>query len=281
MSQTISILGCGWMGLPLGHYLKTKGYQVKGSVRNSDHFPQLEEAGIQPFQLTVEAERLLLNDPDFFNCDILFISIPPGRREGNVEDYANKLRVIRSAIDTNNISKVIFISSTSVYPELKRFVTEDDAKDPDKLSGKVLLEAENALLLDKEYDLIILRMAGLIGLNRNPLNFLKKGNTEKSTNIPMNLIHIDDVIGTIDAVIEKGAWNKTFNACSTFHPTRHEFYALAAKLNGMEQPQFKNDSSATYKLVGNNKLLTLTGYRFKYENPLDYVREIYHNESPH
>ncbi len=281
MSQTISILGCGWLGLPLGQHLASLGFTVKGSVRNKENFDLLSIAGIEPYLLNVEPDRLSLNDPGFFKCDILLISIPPGRKDGSTESFPKKMKILRSAIDINGIKKVIFISSTSVYPENKKMVKEEDAINPNKRSGELLLEAEQVLQSARQFDLTILRFAGLIGLDRNPLNFLKKDKTGKSSNMPMNLIHVDDGIGVILSVIQNKLWNNIFNACCDEHPTRHAFYSLAAELNGLEPPVFYNDQHAEYKLVNSNKFVTLSGYHFKYRNPLDYVRDSYLRESPH
>ncbi len=277
MSKTISILGCGWLGVPLSHKLITEGYTVKGSVRNSESLATLSEVGISPYLLDVTPEVLSLNDPTFFDCDILIISIPPGRKDKNVHLFAEKAKIIRTAIDTNSIKKVIFISSTSVYPDTRGNVKEEDAIDPPKASGKTLLEAENILKANRSYDFTILRMAGLIGLNRNPLNFLARETECRNGNVPMNLVHLDDAVGAIHAVIENAIWNQTFNICSDEHPTRHEFYSLAAELTQQEAPKFNPKAEAVYKLVNSNKFITLSGYQFKYKNPLSYVREIYSN----
>ena len=34
--ETISILGCGWLGLPLADYLIGKGYELKGSTEDPE-----------------------------------------------------------------------------------------------------------------------------------------------------------------------------------------------------------------------------------------------------
>ena len=45
MSKTISIIGCGWLGLPLGSYLVEKGYDVKFTPNALDieNLPQGED----------------------------------------------------------------------------------------------------------------------------------------------------------------------------------------------------------------------------------------------
>lgn len=277
MVKTVSILGCGWLGLPLGAKLVEKGYLVKGSVRREAEFDKLAKAGIKPFNLQVNADGVEGDKDHFFQCDVLVISLPPGRKNGEVPIFADKVKGIQAQIEKHNIPKVIFISSTSVYPNTNSIVHEEDAVNPDKLSGEVLIESEQILTRRKSYDLTIIRMAGLIGKDRNPVRFIEKGNDPKNANVPMNLIHSDDAVGVIICVLENQLYNEIFNACTGVHPTRQEFYRLAAKLTGNASPQFNNTAPESYKLVSNNKLITLSGYQFKYNNPLDYVTEIYGN----
>ena len=49
----ISILGCGWLGLPLGKYLLQKGHLIKGSTTDKDKMETLKASGIQPFLLVL------------------------------------------------------------------------------------------------------------------------------------------------------------------------------------------------------------------------------------
>ncbi|WP_258929290.1 hypothetical protein [Flavobacterium davisii] len=41
--QKISLLGCGWLGLPLAESLIKKGYEIKGSTTNLDKIPLLKQ----------------------------------------------------------------------------------------------------------------------------------------------------------------------------------------------------------------------------------------------
>jgi 3-hydroxyisobutyrate dehydrogenase-like beta-hydroxyacid dehydrogenase len=60
----IAILGCGWLGFPLGKNLVAKGHQVVGSVTSEAKTIPLSEAGIQPvvLQLNPEANEAILSD---------------------------------------------------------------------------------------------------------------------------------------------------------------------------------------------------------------------------
>jgi 3-hydroxyisobutyrate dehydrogenase-like beta-hydroxyacid dehydrogenase len=42
----ISILGCGWLGLPLAKAIVENGFSVKGSTTSTDKLTALENAGI-------------------------------------------------------------------------------------------------------------------------------------------------------------------------------------------------------------------------------------------
>ena len=77
--NTISVLGCGWLGLPLTRFLLDKGYKVKGSTATPEKLDELESSGIEPYHITLTPE---INDdynPEFLNTDILIINFPPER----------------------------------------------------------------------------------------------------------------------------------------------------------------------------------------------------------
>ena len=46
--QTISILGSGWLGLPLAEHLVKQGYSVNLSTRDTAKFPALQQVGANP-----------------------------------------------------------------------------------------------------------------------------------------------------------------------------------------------------------------------------------------
>jgi len=48
----ISILGCGWLGLPLAEHFRDAGYSVKGSTTSDDKIELLKGKQIAPFLIT-------------------------------------------------------------------------------------------------------------------------------------------------------------------------------------------------------------------------------------
>ena len=61
----ISILGCGWLGLPLAKSLLSKGHEIKGSTTSESKLEMLKNAGILPFQIQLEEHQIIGNIEDF------------------------------------------------------------------------------------------------------------------------------------------------------------------------------------------------------------------------
>ena len=103
--KNISILGCGWLGEPLAISLLESGYSVKGSTTTESKLATLEASQIEAYLIDI-AE---FEDYDaFLNTDILIIAITSKDIDG--------FESLIAQIEDSSIQKVIFISSTSVYP---------------------------------------------------------------------------------------------------------------------------------------------------------------------
>lgn len=264
--ETISILGCGWLGLPLANYLIGKGYKVKGSTRTRSELEVIKSHGIEPFYLVLDPDLRGDNVDDFFNCDVLVVNFPPERRDDIALYHPAQIRSLIASIESSPVKKVLFVSSTSVYPDLGREVSEDDNAPPEKPSGIALLEAERLLRQSTRFETTIIRFGGLIGYDRMPGRFLagRKGIT--GGNAPVNLIHRDDCLGIINRIIELSAWGETFNACADEHPLRKEYYTAQALKLGLDPPGFK-DGGGGFKIIRSDKLKKRLEYRFKYPDP--------------
>ena len=265
--KTISILGCGWLGLPLGLFLLEKGFKIKGSTATPDKLLVLEKEGIEPYYINLSPEINADYDPDFFKSDVLIINFPPQRRADIVSYHQKQIESLISEINNTPVQHVLFVSSTSVYPELNREVTEDEILWPTKDSGKALLNVENILLDLSDIKTTVLRFAGLIGYDRMPGRFLSGKRDVKNGNAPVNLIHRDDCIQIIFEIIQQGVWGQILNGCCDKHPLRKEYYTLQAKIIGVDLPTFDDSDITNYKIISNKKLKKILSYRFKYSDP--------------
>jgi len=176
----------------------------------------------------------------------------------------------------SSVKSVLFVSSTSVYPALNREVNEDDASDPDAAdspAGRALLYVEEMLRSETAFRTTVVRFSGLIGYDRNPARYLMRMKEVADPEQPMNLIHRDDCIAIIGAIIRKSVWGEVFNASSDHHPKRREFYAVAAESQGLPAPAFADSGAKEpFKTVGSRKLVDALGYRFLHPDPLAVAR---------
>ena len=261
--QQISILGCGWLGLPLAEHLIANGYTVKGSTTSPDRIGELESKEIEAFILELSPDAISGDYKAFLqNSKTLIIDIPPKLRGENPESFVEKMKIfVHKAILNSSIENVLFISSTSVYGEEAINVTEETPEKPETLSGKELLETEHFLQNQTAFKTTILRFSGLIGDNRNPAKSLAGKTNIATPQAPINLIHQDDCIGIISAIIEQNFWNEKLNASAPFHPTRKDYYTSKAQQLGLKLPQFE-ESNASGKIIDSSKLITALNYHF-------------------
>lgn len=270
MAKTISILGCGWLGLPLGQHLVQQGYRVKGSTTTPEKLATLAEAGIEPFLIQLDPGVSGKAVSDFFQADVLFLNIPPGRKRPDVEaHFGAQMEAVIKELHYGAIGFVVFASSTSVYEDMKGVVVEADAGKPRpwSLSGRALLDAERRLQADTHFDTTILRLAGLYGHGRHPGRFLAGKKDLDNGGAPVNLVHRDDVIAIATQVMTDDVRGEVFNVCADAHPTRKALYQQAARHLGLEPPTFASDEATSYKIVSNERVKACLGYHFQHPDP--------------
>ncbi len=64
-----------------------------------------------------------------------------------------------------------------------------------------------------------------------------------------------------------------FNASSPEHPTKRGFYTKAAKISEVAAPGFTNEPE-NFKVVNSDKLIEALDYKFAYNSPMDYLKEL-------
>jgi nucleoside-diphosphate-sugar epimerase len=277
MPTSISILGCGWLGHPLGRRLVDRGVRVRGSTTTPTKQEALRRDGIEPVLLTLDPELSGEGPGAFFGAPVLVLNVPPPRGRQDVRPYHRRqIEAVRDAALDGAVEWILFASSTGVYPNVERTVTEADQPPgrPDALpgprrpTGEALLAVEALLMDSPDLDTTIVRLGGLYGDDRNPARFLAGRTDVARPEAPVNLIHREDAVGVFLALLEQNARGTVVNACADEHPTRRAFYGRAARAMGLEPPTFDADDPTTGKLVGTRKLTTELGYQFRHPDPL-------------
>ena len=270
-NNKISVLGCGWLGLPLAKKLIENGYEVKGSTTSESKLELLKNAGISPYQIKMEENEITGNMESFLeNTDVLLVDVPPKLRGDFTENFVQKIKTLLPYIENSKVKKVLFVSSTSVYGDTFPIqeLDEESALNPDTESGKQLVEVEKLLQSNENFQTTILRFGGLIGPDRNLAKFLAGKENVANPNAPINFIHQEDCIGIICAMLrqvenETWNWNDTFNAVTPNHPNRENYYTEKALEMNLKVPTFVKDSYSIGKKISSKKLQGMLNYSFK------------------
>lgn len=268
--KQISILGCGWLGMPLAKFLLTNGFSVKGSTTSEDKLSKLKSLGIEPFLISLDSKSITGAIEDFLNkSETLVIDIPPQLRGKNNDPstasekvFVKKIKTLIPYIEKSTIENILFVSSTSVYGEADGTITEETIPKPDTESGKQLLEVESLLQNNSNFKTTILRFGGLIGEDRNPIKFLAGKVNLENPKSAINFIHQEDCIGIILKIIATGSWNEIYNGVSSFHPTRETYYTQKATELALPLPQFDHSKPSIGKLILSDKVENVLGYSF-------------------
>ena len=269
----ISILGCGWLGLPLAKKLIENGYEVKGSTTSESKLELLKNAGISPYQIKMEENDITGNMESFLeNTDVLLVDVPPKLRGDFTENFVQKIKNLIPFVENSKVEKVVFVSSTSVYGDTFPIqeLDEESALNPDTESGKQLVEVEKLLQSNENFQTTILRFGGLIGPDRNPAKFLAGKENVENPEAPINFIHQEDCIGIICAMLrqvenETWNWNDTFNAVTPNHPNRENYYTEKALEMNLKVPTFVKDPISIGKKISSKKLQNKLNYIFTKE----------------
>ena len=258
----MSILGCGYLGLPVAQELVARGWRVRGSTTREERLQELLASGIEPFlvQLTPGIEGRGL--ADFFSSEYLFVNFPPGRRRPDVEGFL--WAAVQALMERlTDVKVLVFASSTSVYASGN--VKEADVQEPLTASGRALQAAEATLMGQSEAATTVLRFGGLYGYTRKPGRFMQ--NVQNGAG-RVNLVHRDDAVGVVVRVLESPPTSEIFNVVTDKHPRRDEFYRQAAAWLGKEAPPVTYAPVGTGKVVMNDKIKQHLGYEFLHPDPM-------------
>ncbi|CCH56335.1 epimerase [Fibrisoma limi BUZ 3] len=268
--RTIAVIGCGWLGAPLAQKLLTQGHHVKGSTTSETKLLKLRQKGIDAHQL------LLQPHPEgdlsyLLEADTVVINIPPKAGKMGENFHPQQVLHLYNALKESSVQQVLYVSSTSVYPELSREVREEDVTGPDQSAAPALVQAEQTIqALSPKRTVTVVRCGGLMGYDRIPGKYVA-GKTVDTGSIPVNYLHRDDAVGILAMLIEQGQTG-VFNSVAPLHPTRESIYRKSCSDFNYELPTFvEPPEPLPYKVIAVERLIQTIGYEFAFPDPLDFL----------
>ncbi len=265
----ISIIGLGWIGKPLAKALMAQGHQVIGSTTSRDKLPSLTEEGLEARLFRLDPEAHGERHEELFFTDILYINIPPSRRSNPDTFHPEQIASLIKLIKNSKVGNVIYVSATSVYPNLNQIAREKDPLDAKSTGNPALYNAEQLLWQQKTCPLTVLRFGGLLGDNRIPGKYFSdKENVPGHP--PVNYIYRTDAVRAIQWIIEKNLWEETFNVVAPLHPQKKEVFESNTRQLGFPPPSnYENPEVTTWKEISVEKF-TKTGFEFLYPDPITF-----------
>jgi nucleoside-diphosphate-sugar epimerase len=274
----VLIVGCGYVGIPLGAELVREGHQVFGLRRASADEARLAAAGIERVYGDLTRRSDLDRLPGPFDWVTNTVSAGRGGEAEYREVYLNGTRHLLDWLQAAPPRKFVYTSSTGVYGQTDgSAVKEDSPTEPPTATGRVLLETEQLLLAaarERRFPAVIARAAGIYGPARGYWfqQFLKNDvKIEGRGSRLLNMVHRDDLVGILLTALRSGRPGEIYNAVDDEPVTQMHFFRWLSETLGKWMPPFDGVTDPvsgkrgwTNKKVLNRKLKMELGYRFKY-----------------
>jgi len=208
MSTSDSVAPIGILGLGfLGKILASDFADIKESWGTWNKNPPPESAlNVFPFDWNSETSWMSL--PEF--PETIVLTIPPLLNDPEAE----KIRLNRwgkwMKNNRPNIKRMIYISSTGVYPKRNGLWHEDSGFEPDTNSGKLRLITEK--ILSSFFKLHVVRPGGIYGYGRGIDVRLKSGKHISVSGTPVHRIHVKDLAGIVFHLLKNPESARCVNA---------------------------------------------------------------------
>ncbi|MCS6896637.1 MAG: hypothetical protein NZM29_01575 [Nitrospira sp.] len=240
--RLLVILGAGYTGRRVYQKASSHNRPVLATSRNPDRL-----VGFVPPERRLQFD---LADPTTWN------NVPPG------SDIlwcfpAEPPDLVRAfATATNLVSRrLVVLGSTSAYR-----LSPPDKYPPPWIDETAPLEMHIPRVQGEEFlrtdcHAVVLRVAGIYGPGRNPLRWISQGRVGPSRKY-VNLIHIEDLVETCLAALERGVPGEAYNVSDGVPRTWKDICRMAKATFGIDPSRESADQSAG-KRISNGKLLSL------------------------
>ena len=274
----VLIIGCGYVGLPLGAELARLGHEVFGLTRSGSTAAALQERGIKSLAADITRRADLDSLPAPFDWVVNTVSSNKGGVDDYRQIYLEGMRHILQWLEASPPKKLVHVSSTSVYGQTDgSMVKESSPAEPRGELGQILVATEQLLLeaaRSKNFPGVILRAAGIYGPGRGHL-FLQY--LKDQARIPgrgerlVNMIHRDDLAACIMTALKSGRPGEIYNASDDEPVPQIHFFRWLSETLGKNMPPFAREDEAaprkravTNKKVSNRKLRMELGCALRY-----------------
>lgn len=250
MTQPIIILGAGYTGKHLTGALTGTSRPFFATSRDPDKNLSHVPAGSRMI-FDLEEPLTWPNVP--VGADLIWCF--PATALKQVQDFVRRL--------DGPPRRMVVLGSTSAYEVSDRSNEypppwTDESASIDLTKSRVQGEE----FLRKDCGAIVLRVAGIYGPGRNPVDWVRQGRVSPSRKY-VNLIHVEDLAAICLLALDKGKPGEAYNVSDGQPHTWNEICATAQQRWGVTAAA-ANESPSPGKRISNAKLRTELGYRFQH-----------------
>jgi nucleoside-diphosphate-sugar epimerase len=269
--ESALVAGCGYVGRRVARVWKERGLLVHAVTRSAEKAHELTSEGIETLVFDLAAETI----PTLPDVDVVLWSVGFERSSGASRQaiWIDGLQRLLNALPVrsdDNPRKILYTSSTSVYGNGHgQDVDESSVPNPTAEGGQACVAAEGRLQeysLQNSASVSILRLAGIYGPHRLLRRIEDLRSNTPITSAPdewLNLIHVDDAVGAIDAVSRMECPPSLMNVVGSKSSTRGDYYRTLAKLANAPAPTFVEPSESTAEISSGSQACTADASRRK------------------
>jgi len=204
------IIGCGDVGRCIAGRAKARGKAVSCVVRSAETAARLREGGLDA--TAVDLDIAVPDTSAWLQRQIYYLAPPPSR--GAMDP---RMQAFLAALPSAPGRRIVYISTTGVYGDCGgEWVDERRPANPGVDRARRRYDAEQQLRAWRDAgngEIVILRVAGIYGPGKLPLERLKK-------QVPMigadeapwtNRIHLDDLVSVCEAAMRRGRDGEVYN----------------------------------------------------------------------
>jgi len=253
----VVILGSGWLGSKLSSNLQQIGVNTQETCRSRT---LANEKSIHYFNVNNANE---LNHNINLENAYWVICITP--RDNYIETLTHAIKLAKNL----NMKGFLLCSSTGIYPSEPGEYNESSALKLETTRQKLLNQAEQSVLNLQTLGKVV-RLAGLIGPNRHPGNFVSGKHLKSSGLATVNMVHQKDVINGIICLLDQWQLSEqVYNLISPEHPTKQDFYHNACSTLKEIPPTFERNDVEN-RIIDGSKITRL-GFEYDFKSLSDAI----------
>jgi nucleoside-diphosphate-sugar epimerase len=244
--RSVSIVGCGYLGLRLTRLWRALECPVRGFGSRAQSLAQIAAAGADAALLNLDAAPGRID----MSGQLLYYLVPPapgGVTDGRLERFLDHL--------DGPVGRFVYMSTTGVYGDREgAWVDEETPPTPQTARAVRRLAAENSLRAWAEAQAVswcILRVPGIYGPGRLPLERLRRQEPaiHPEEAAPSNRIHVEDLAAAcLAAGCSARADRRIYNVTDGSDDSLTAYLQRVARIGNLPQPPLIGRSEARARL---------------------------------